>query len=270
MTASGRYLVGVDGSSAARAALAWAEAHARDAGVDCVVVRVTGDDATAARGDADGGGAAGADAAASPGDTVPEVTLVGAMPEALARYAGECDVLVVGTGKTGFIHGRVFGFRSIQIAATASSTVAVVPDLDVRFRSGVVAGIDRRDGEQVAAVAAAEAARIRQPLQLLQSRPHDPPGAPVPEPGSDPLARAMAAAERAVRGGWPWLEVRTRVVSRPPAEALLDAARGATLLVVGPGRGRAAPGRVLHDVLVNANAPVLIPRAVLPHAAVVG
>ena len=57
--------------------------------------------------------------------------------------------------------------------------------------------------------------------------------------------------------------MRTRVVARPAAEALLDAARNAALLVLGPGNPRdeaRLTGRVLHDVLINVNAPVLIAR----------
>jgi hypothetical protein len=64
------------------------------------------------------------------------------------------------------------------------------------------------------------------------------------------------------RRQWPDSPVRTLTTRRPPAEALLDASRNATLLVLGPG---AVPvdtpfASVIHDVLLNINAPVLVAR----------
>jgi hypothetical protein len=60
------------------------------------------------------------------------------------------------------------------------------------------------------------------------------------------------------------MAVRTRVVSVTPARALLDAARSASLLVIGrggeddaPGAGR-MPGPVALEILLNANSPVLV------------
>jgi nucleotide-binding universal stress UspA family protein len=53
------------------------------------------------------------------------------------------------------------------------------------------------------------------------------------------------------------------VSGRPPAEALLDAARDKALLVLGPGSTgpvRSPIGSVTHDVLLNVNAPVLVAR----------
>ena len=53
------------------------------------------------------------------------------------------------------------------------------------------------------------------------------------------------------------------VAARPPAAALLDSARDKALLVLGPGSlepVRSPIGSVVHDVLLNANAPVLISR----------
>lgn len=80
----------------------------------------------------------------------------------------------------------------------------------------------------VAQIAAAEAMRGERPLQLVQARPDG-----LGEEGFDP---AVAAAETTVRDGWPTVTLRTRVVARPAAPALLDAARNAELLVLGPGR----------------------------------
>jgi len=244
----GRYVVGVDGTRPSHIARAWAEVRAAHRGVECVSIHVD---------------QPGTDESTAESHRLPEwadavVWAPGVMPGALIGFVKPGDVLVIGTGKTGFIHGRVFGSLSIQIATLASSDVAVIPDLDVRFRSGVVAGIDRHDtAGLIARSAAEESARLGAPLQLLQSEPA------AARRISDGVDLAVAEAELTVRAGWPELEVRTRVVARPAAEALLDAARNAALLVLGPGNpGDEArlTGRVLHDVLINVNAPVLIAR----------
>ena len=48
--------------------------------------------------------------------------------------------MVVGTHKIGFLHGRVLGSRSVQITSTVPCSVAVIPEVDLRFRRGVVGG----------------------------------------------------------------------------------------------------------------------------------
>ncbi len=48
------------------------------------------------------------------------------MPEQLARFLPGDDALVISTGKTGFIHSRVFGTMSLRIAAVARCAVVVV------------------------------------------------------------------------------------------------------------------------------------------------
>ncbi|WP_029145850.1 universal stress protein [Microbacterium luticocti] len=233
-----RYVVGVDDSPASRTALRWARERATAQSLACVRVHVRGT-----------GSAVPAD------ETLPE----GPVAEALAACARPGDVLVVGTDKTGFIHGRVFGSLGIQVTALAVARVAVIPDVDTRFRSGVVVGICHHDAAVAVATAGAdEAARFGGMLQLVQAV------APQAASTAQRVDSAVAVGELAVRERHPGLEVQVRIVTRPPAEALLDAARNARLLVLGPGRvwgpERTAPGRVLHDVLVNANAPVLVVR----------
>lgn len=248
-----RYVVGVDGSGPSEAARAWATDRAERSGVPLVLVHVEGDereqDAYPPR-----------QRLAWPEPDAAVVRLSAPVPDALARFVREDDVLVIGTGKTGFIHARVYGARGIQIAAAVRSSVAIIPEIDLRFRSGVVAGIDGgRDVADVAAVAAAEAAVRDEPLEFIRSMPV---GSSAGRRLSDETDHVIAVAESTVRRGWPKLAVRARVTGRPAAEALLDAARNASLLVLGSGdAGAAAPlGHVLHDVLVNANAPVLILR----------
>ena len=251
----GRYVVGIDGSRSAQIARIWAELRALHAGAECrrvYIDRGTGD--------------TGYEDPYLPNRVFDDAVIVvpGVFPDALLHQVRPGDTLVIGTGKTGFLHGRVCGSAGIETAALAPCSVVVVPDVDVHFRSGVVAGIHRSETAALVAVAAAEeAAFLGTSLQLLHSEPAPAAGA---RGNVDP---AIAVAETAVRTRWPDLQVRTRVVERPAAEALLDAARNAALLVLGPGPGAkretaAYPGRVLHDVLINLNAPTKIVRERAP------
>jgi len=260
-----RYVVAVDGSRPAAAAVRWAVERARTDGAALMLVHVLDEpaDAEAAR---DGerllSDTAGQLSASEPGLSLQTQMLTGSVPRALASFVDPDDMLVIGTGKTGFLHGRVLGSRSVQIAATASCTVAVIPDLDLRFRRGVVAGVDRREtAGAVAQAAGAEAARRGEELLLVQAE---------PTIGTRPTASlsselAIAEALARAREAFPDVVIRSRVAGRPPAEALLDGARDKALLVLGPGSldpSRSPIGSVLHDVLLNANSPVLISRAV--------
>ena len=72
---------------------------------------------------------------------------------------------------------------------------------------------------------------------------------------------ATAAAAHLAAERHPGLALRSRESARPAAEAFLDASRAASLLVVGVTRREresALAGSTLHDVLLNANSPVLV------------
>ena len=258
-----RYLVAIDGSRPAAAALHWAAERADAARDPLVLVHVeqSGADAPVLR-----ASELLADAARSLSARYPELELgvrllEGSVPAALGAFAEGTDTLVIGTGKTGFLHGRVLGSRGVQIAMAAPCTLAVIPDVDLRFRRGVVAGVDRTGTAAAIALAAASEAESRgEELLLVQAAPER--SARVTTAARADLALGEAVA--AVREQFPELVLRSRVAARPPAEALLDSARDKALLVLGPGSeqtDRPPIGSVLHDVLVNANAPVLIARA---------
>jgi len=246
---TGRYLVADDGTATADRAREWARERSVQDAMPLLAVHVA-----AISADADGGDPG------VPGRTRDVITLTGRVPEALAAFAAPGDVLVLGTGKTGYVHGRVSGFTSIQIAARAASAVAVIPDIDLRFRSGVVAGVDELETAAVIGQAAGrEASRRGEPVQVLHAR----------DPRQSPDgATAVRLAEDAIRRDWPQLAVRGRVAVQPAPDALLDAARSASLLVIGRGAGdqtagdAAQLGRVALAVLMNANVPVLVAHAV--------
>lgn len=241
-----RYVLGVGRTESLTAAGAWAEAHAASSGVPLVRVRVaSSDDEGHARREEESG--------------VDRLLPPGPVAEALARFLRVDDLLVIGTGKTGFIRSRVFGSLSLQIVAEAPCAVAVVPQTDVRFRTGVVAGVKDDDLLPVIVRAAAEEAHERrEALQLIHSSFEGVVPAPVETSGPVLVRAASLVATRD-----PDTKVRTRITGRSPAEALLDASRNASLLVVGTGHPRGsghAIGPVTHDVLVNINAPVLVVR----------
>jgi nucleotide-binding universal stress UspA family protein len=183
----------------------------------------------------------------------------------LAAACAPDDLLVIGTHKTGFLHGRVLGSRSVSIASLASCSVAVIPDGHSSSRHGVVVGVVGPAGTFHAVISAArEASRLRQALTLVHASP------PRVGNGIDAgFARERQrqllrhAAEVASEAA-PQVAVHTRVSSRRPAEALLDASHEATMLVLEPSRERdvaaSIVGSTTHDVLMNINAPVLISR----------
>ena len=186
---------------------------------------------------------------------IDSTVLEGPVAWALADYCRPGDLLVVGTHKTGFLHGRVLGSRSVEIALLARTDVAVIPNTDLRFRVGVVAGVDR-DADLTAVVesAAREADRRHEELLLIHSSERT-----GHRNGQILLADALAIA----RDIAPDVVVRSRLSNRAPAELLLDAGRERAALVVGTGgrdRTRSPIGSVLHDILLNITAPTRVSR----------
>jgi nucleotide-binding universal stress UspA family protein len=257
-----RYIVGIDGSAPSDAALAWASTRSRRDVAPLLLVHVV--DAEAGRMGADFRAeaterghrllTATLDRLAAGGVEADTAMLEGSVPWELTRFARPDDVLVVGTHKTGFSSGRVLGSLSVQIAAASTCTVAVIPGTDVRFRRGVVAGIDREEtARHIADLAAREAADRGDELTLLRAV----------HPGDNGILTdvALQTALAQVRSAHPTLVVQARHSTRAPSAALLDSARSQALLVIGPGStgvDRSPIGTVVHEVLLNANAPVLV------------
>lgn len=260
--ATRRTIVAVDGSGPADAAIDWAAVRALRTGSALLLVHVI--DSEPSMGEdwqrelLRTGSSVLASAErrvrhAQPTLPVESRLLTGPLTRTLAEFATEHDLLVIGTHKTGFLHGRVLGSRSVQIAQLVRCELAVVPELDLRFRAGVVAGI-AGDGETVSAIARAAArAAVALDADLLFVHADD--SGPALD---DPLLQRARAAAAAVA---PRLRTASRVSARGATDALLDASRAARLLVLGPPKAgpTANPiGTVHHEVLLNANAPVLI------------
>lgn len=255
-----RYVVGVDGSAPSNAALMWAARRAGADGLPLVIAHVEEPEGGVmgrdfARADLRSGSTLLTELAASlegRGTDVATALLSGFVPWALADATRPGDLLVVGTHKTGFLHGRVLGSRSVQIAAAARCAVAVIPDTDLRRRTGVVVGLGVGDPPTVLAAAADEARRYGQELSVIRSH--------VPSAASLDQLSPLIDAVRTTHQG---LEILTKGTRRAPVEALLDASRDKALLVIGAGEVDETGnpiGSLLHDVLLNLTCPVLVVR----------
>ncbi|MDP3208418.1 MAG: universal stress protein, partial [Rhodoglobus sp.] len=249
----GRVVVGVDGSGPSHAALAWAAARARSTKTPLLAVHVVEDETARAVGENALHGAVASVLTSSPDLSVDTQLLHGAAPWELTRVAGLDDLLVVGTHKTGYLNGRVLGTRGIAVATGARCSVAVVPEATTG-RKGILVGVASAASSRAAIVAGAhEAARTGQELTLIHA-------ASGPGSGRTDLTAAVALAIAAE----PRLVVRSRLSRRRPADALLDASRSSSLLVLGatdPADVHAHHlGSVLYEVLLNINSPVLIAR----------
>ncbi|MEU1852856.1 universal stress protein [Streptomyces sp. NPDC019990] len=223
------------------------------------------------------------------GDRWPDLEVRGEQADdapaaALLAAARDAALLVTGTRGTGGFEGLAVGSVALRTAAAAPCPVVLVPHRPggfpgLRSSAGgtaqVVLGFDgHRPAGEVAdfAFSAAEARGVR--LRVVQAWAF---------PAESVSARTLVVTEedratwedqevlllsdalRAWREKYPRVTVGTDVMLLHPAEALLNAARGAGLLVVGrrtePVTAEGRLGPVTHAVLHHARCPV----AVVPH-----
>ncbi|QHC66672.1 universal stress protein [Rathayibacter sp. VKM Ac-2759] len=264
-------LVGVDGSSPSRAAARWAGERAAALGRGVLLLHVLDDEWGGVghdvaedlqrRAEATLEEERGRLLALHPGLAVEVRSVHGNPMDELAECSRSAAMVVVGTHRTGFVRGRVVGSRSLQLAAAADVPVAVVPELLGRHRHGVVVGLDESAASRAALeFALDECLRARGELTLLRAEPRD---APSGDLVSDPVLLAAVATARAELPDGVFL--RARLTRRDPAESLLDAGRGADILVVGSSRrvgaARWTLGHVSHDVLLNLTGPTVVVHA---------
>lgn len=254
----GRYVVGFDGVAASRAALAWAASRA----LPRRPLQLLGVVANRGGAGAERLGDLVSEAAerlrdAHPGARVTTAIGRGSVVDALVLAAGAKDVLVVGSDKTGYASGRLFGLRSIQLTAEARGTVAVVPAVDLRLRTGVAVAIaDLAGAAALARLGAREAVGTGRSLALVHAVP------PGDAPARERALAVLSAARRAALEVDADLDVWAHVAQRHAADAILDLARDCALLVVGRSRAPSVlgVGQTLHEVLLNVNAPTVVVR----------
>lgn len=280
MTSRKPIAVGTNESAQSQEAVLWAARRAERAGLPLVILHVVDDRWVAdpypwfgvleEAGDQLLKTAAGRIRGAYP---VPVTTrlLNGSVGGELARYSGKASMLVVGSG-SGHLGGSLAD-RALQVAASAKVPVAVVGTQDLNGRTGIVVGVDgSREATQAVAFAAAEADREGDELTVVYAvRTPD----AITDIGLSPasLAEMIAEEERVVLSetvagleqDYPDLKVRQVLdTERDPAEALIHAAAGARMLVVGSrGRGgfkRLLLGSTAHGVLKHLPCPTVITR----------
>lgn len=251
--------VGVDGSVESSVALAWALDRSRRTGSAIRLVTVIEDEAGSMGSDfalsaADEAVARIADIARTVRHESPDVVLAlevvrGPVGWALTRSVSADDLLVVGTTVGGPMNDHVLGSRSVQIASTARSAVAVIPSLLGDHRSGVVVGIETAaDVLVLLELGLRESRLLGEVLHLVHCSP------PADREGD----RVVSAIEDAIA------HVEDQVVVHrlhgDPVAGLVDAARHASLLVLGRSRTPELNplGTTCHRVLSRAPSPVLI------------
>lgn len=213
----------------------------------------------------------------------PEVDVTGVLQTsppatALLHEAREAELVVVGSRGLDSFSELLIGSVSVQVATHAPCPVAVVHVP----KEGVVPGPDAGrvvvgiDGSELSLGAVRQAFRTaslrRAGLTIVHAwaAPNfDAPGTAVPtalvleEVEQDEL-RAMAETVAGLREQYPDVTVEQRLVHGKASKVLIDASRGAELIVVGSrGRGGFASlllGSVSHAVLHHAQCPVLVVR----------
>jgi nucleotide-binding universal stress UspA family protein len=197
--------------------------------------------------------------------------------QVLIDHSADATVTVLGSRQLGAIGAALLGSVSTVVAAGASGPVVVAghPSGIPAEYPEVVVGVDGRDQtEDVLAFAFDHASRHHRPLHAVFCW------------SPDVLANAQwrkpqPAPERAERwlsevlAGWqekyPEVEVRRGVVRDHPVSALVAAASGQDLLVVGShsrhARVAALLGSVSQGVLHHANCPVAVVHARVPAGA---
>lgn len=239
-------VAGYDGSPASEEALDWAAREARAHGVALIVCHVWGrtvpSDAAAdlagkysecviAR------GVQHAQTAMGAGDVRP-LLVSGSPADVLCDISASADMIVLGHRGCGGLTGLLLGSVSSQVAAHARGTVVIVRGhwrpVPGHVPCAVVVGADGSCASQPAvAFAFAEAALRDAPLLAVCALADTPSilgGARLLEADFE---QALAKCE----ADYPTVVVRRQVVQGAPRGALLDAAAGAQLLVVGA-RGR--------------------------------
>lgn len=197
---------------------------------------------------------------------------------ALLAAAKEAALLVVGSRGLDSFSELLVGSVSVQVATHCACPVVVVhvpkPGIVPGPDAGrVVVGIDGSELSLDAVRVAFQSASLRRTgltiLHAWAAPNFDAPGTAVPtelvleEVEQDEL-RAMAETVAGLREEYPDVSVEQRLVHGKASKVLIDASRGAALVVVGSrGRGGFASlllGSVSHAVLHHAHCPVQVVR----------
>ncbi|MEU8575330.1 universal stress protein [Streptomyces asoensis] len=215
-----------------------------------------------------------------PGLPVETVAVEGGAVHALARESAVADLTVVGTRGLGALTGTAFGSVGTRLAAVVRGPLLVVRGDDPHdVGRDVLLGLEDDMDAEAAAYAIQEAERRGAPLRVVQCGRRRPDtsepasGGPVRGPGRERPTAREAGAEAAVpryaltrlRDVHPDVPGDTRTVRTTPADAVLEATRGAAVAVVGAHRRTSVfgprLGPVAHTLLHRSHCPVVL----VPH-----
>ncbi len=265
-------IVGVADSASAHAAVRWAVDRARVTGAAITLLHVEEAGEAGRAGLPRLGLVSGRDLltrelrfarSVAPAVRVTTERLQGTVMWALGAASAKAEMVVVGTHKSGFIHGTVYGSTNLQLAATARCPVVVVPAPSLGASAGVVLGADESPAGRAALhFAAAEADGSGTDLLIVRVL------ALLDVDADDASRRADAAAlledfREIALAAHPGLDVDVRAVHGPVAHTLVTMSTGARLLVLGDARSDTgqdplALGVVCHDALLNIQTPTVI------------
>jgi nucleotide-binding universal stress UspA family protein len=194
----------------------------------------------------------------------------GKMPDSLLERARGADLLVIGSHRGRPLWSALAGWMPMRVASRSHTPVAVVPETWEATTGKIVVGLDDDDSSSAALeFAALEAATAATPLVLVHTW-----QMPVPQmEGSVALLaspietravhrRVLREAIQRAQSAHPDLVIEQLLEQTNPASALLNAARGASMLVLGTHHRGALAGALLgsigQDVLLQCRIPVCI------------
>ncbi|WP_432043900.1 universal stress protein [Streptomyces cadmiisoli] len=211
----------------------------------------------------------------APDVDVAHAVVMGEPVTVLEAQSRDAQLVVVGSrGKGGFV-GLLVGSTAVHLAAHSTCPLLVVRGV-ADDTGPVMLGVDgSATGEQAVSFAFAEASLRKAPLTAVHAWTRWNAALPAPQDSAEPYAnppgrlaeqeeRLLAEALAGHRERHPDVAVQHRVVHGGTREALIEASRGAQLLVVGArGRGGFAGlllGSVSQAVLHHAHCPVAVVR----------
>ena len=187
------------------------------------------------------------------------------------RALSGCDTLVVvGTHRRRGSTLRYEWSMGARLAGSARGPIAIIPESDSKHHAGVVVGVDGSAASNAAVdFAATEADRTGQELHAIHAWQEPLVWRDTTEPDARFLQTLESSHRRildesllTVARRYPDLSIRASLVRGAPQSALLDAARGAALLVVGDhgqkGISKLLLGSVSHSIVLNIQSPMVV------------
>lgn len=271
-------VVGVDGSAAARSALAWVadRCAAHEAEVEVVHVvpdaRVRREHTTAVLADAER-----ILRSAVPEQNVRVQRAEGGVARTLGELSAGTDLLVIGVDPDHPLRAALGGWLPLRVIARSVPPVCIVPVGWMPREGRVTVGLDDDESSTDALTfAAREAEETFRRLHLVHAW-------QLPEPSMDGSAAAwvrpdqllqehrdlLDAAAQSLQRRFPRVHIEADLVRSHPADALLDHAPAASMIVIGTHREGVLSGgyfgSVAQDVLWRAGCPfVVVPSASYP------